>query len=254
MPFYVAEMEDECILEIDFLSKTEQIRNFFEKIFGSTEEVERKKEQVCSRMKDSSTQLPNCLSQIEEQNSLNLDSSQRKIFAKFLFEFCEIFSENIVVGSYDMISYRIKLNNFHPIKQTPRRIPLHLQKEVDEILEEMKAQGVIEESNSPWVSPAVLVKKKEGTIRFCVDFRKLNAETIKDSYPLPRIDDILDNLAGNSCFCTLDLKSGYWQVRMDPKDREKTAFSIGKGLWQFTVMPFGLCNAPATFERLMEIG
>jgi len=76
--------------------------------------------------------------------------------------------------------------------------------------------------------------------------------TKKDSYPLPRIDDILDQLSGNSWFSTLDLKSGYWQVKINLKDKEKTAFSVGNGLWQFTVMPFGLCNAPATFERLME--
>jgi len=113
-------------------------------------------------------------------------------------------------------------------------------------------QGVIEESCSPWISPAVLVKKKDGSIRFCVDFRKLNAIIKKDSYPILRIDDLLDRLAGNSWFSSLDLKSVYWQMRIRPEDREKIAFSIGKGLWQFTVMLFGLCNAPATFERLME--
>jgi len=82
----------------------------------------------------------------------------------------------------------------------------------------------------------VLVKKKDSSIRFCVDFRKLNAITKKDSYPIPRIDDLLDHLAGNSWFSSLDLKSGYWQVRIRPEDREKTAFSIGKGLWQFTAL------------------
>jgi len=97
-------------------------------------------------------------------------------------------------------------------------------------------QGVIEESCSPWISPAVLVTKKDGSIRFCVDFRKLNAITKKDFYPILRIDDIFDRLAGNSWFSSLDLKSGSWQVKIRSEDKEKTAFSIGKGLWQFIVM------------------
>lgn len=97
-----------------------------------------------------------------------------------------------------MIDHEIALSDPHPIKQVPRRVPLHLRSEVDKILEEMKEQGVIEESNSPWMSSAVMVRKKNGTIRFCVDYRKLNDATVKDLYPLPRIDGILDQLAGNS--------------------------------------------------------
>jgi len=134
----------------------------------------------------------------------------------------------------------------------PRRIPIHLRERVFKSIEEMKDRGVIEESQSPWISPAVIKEKKDGTLRFCVDYRKLNACTVKDSFPLPRIDDILDQLSGNNWFSILDLKSGYWQIKICARDKEKTAFSIGNGLWQFTVMPFDLCNAPATFERLME--
>ncbi|GFX73383.1 hypothetical protein TNCV_1470031 [Trichonephila clavipes] len=116
----------------------------------------------------------------------------------------------------------------------------------------MKNNDVIEPSSSPWASPIVLVRKKNGSTRFCVDYRQLNDVTKKDSYPLPRIDETLDTLTGNTWFSILDLKSRYWQVELNPDDKEKTAFTTGLGLWQFKVMPFCLCNTPATFERLME--
>uniref|UniRef100_A0A3P9J3I3 Gypsy retrotransposon integrase-like protein 1 n=1 Tax=Oryzias latipes TaxID=8090 RepID=A0A3P9J3I3_ORYLA len=113
--------------------------------------------------------------------------------------------------------------------------------------------GIIEPSDSPWASGVVMVKKKTGPkMRFCVDYRPLNGVTKKDSYPLPRIDESLDLVSGSSWFSSLDLRSGYWQVPLSPEARPKTAFCTGRGLWQFRVLSFGLCNAPATFERLME--
>ena len=116
------------------------------------------------------------------------------------------------------------------------------------------ARGVVVPSRSSWASPIVLVTKKDGSLRFCVDYRKLNSVTRKDVYPLPRVDDILDSIGKTPAryFSKLDLRSGYWQVKMVPNDQEKTAFTIFYGLFEFTVMPFGLCNAPATFQRLME--
>ena len=97
------------------------------------------------------------------------------------------------------------------------------------------------------------MRKKDRSLRFCIDYHKLNKVTRKDSYTLPRVDDLLDSLSDAQWFSTLDLCSGYWQVEIDPGDREKTAFSTQNGLFQFRVMPFGLCNAPSTFQRLMEL-
>ena len=113
----------------------------------------------------------------------------------------------------------------------------------------MLTQGVIRHSSSPWSSPLVLVKKKDKSWRFCVDYRKLNNVTHRDAYPLPRIDTTLSHC---SLFTTLDLASGYWQVEVTEQDKEKTAFSTPNGHFEFNVMPFGLTNAPATFQRLME--
>ena len=248
IPVYLTEIRDECILG-DFLKKI-GLEKIFVSIFGKEEENQ--ENLLCSRICNPCVSFPDFLSEFFRKQSQTLDVSQREKFAGLLDEFQNIFIESVVAGNCSLEMHSINVMNSFPIKQSPRRIPLQMREEVDKILSEMKQQGVIEESHSPWVSPAVLVRKKDGSIRFCVDFRKLNAVTKKDSYPIPRIEDLHDRLSGNSWFCTLDLKSGYWQVKLRSQDKEKTAFSIGNGLWQFTVMPFGLCNAPATFERLME--
>jgi hypothetical protein len=111
----------------------------------------------------------------------------------------------------------------------------------------MLDQQIIRPSQSQWSSPVVLVRKKNGKLRFCVDYRKLNNVTKKDRYPLPRIDELLESLSEASWYTTLDLASGYWQLKVREEDKAKTAFVTKHGLFEFNVMPFGLCNAPATF-------
>ena len=129
--------------------------------------------------------------------------------------------------------------------------PQKMKKE-EECVADMLTGGQIKASDSPWSSPVVLVTKKDGGTRFCVDYRRHSDVTVKDVYPLPRIDDTLDMLACKQWFSTLDLASGYWQVSLSQEARIKTAFATHSGLFQFRVVPFGLCNAPATFERLMD--
>ncbi len=116
----------------------------------------------------------------------------------------------------------------------------------------MLEQGIIRKSSSPWASPITLVPKKSGELRFCVDYRKLNAVTVKDSFPLPLVQDIFDQLQGARIFSTLDLKSGYWQIPVAEADISKTAFICHKGLFEFLRMPFGLAAAPSQFQRSIE--
>lgn len=191
IPMFIAEISDDSILGVDFL-RAIHLENIFDLEFDSFNPQNEGKTLKCFRVEDSYKrcsetnnslkEVPDILKQSLECNSSHLNKTQKDVFADFLMEFRDVFSENIVAGNCDIVRHAINLKDSSPIKQVPRRVPFQMRDEVNKIIEEMKEQGVIEESQSPWVSPAVLVRKKDGTIRFCVDFRKLNDVTKKDSY------------------------------------------------------------------------
>lgn len=182
-----------------------------------------------------------------------LSPTQQQQVKDLLLRYGDIFSVSSRVGRTHLAKHRIITDdNVHPLRQSPYRVSPAERDAIGRQVKEMLRDDVIRPSRSPWAAPVVLVKKKDGTLRFCVDYRRLNKITKKDVYPLPRIDDALDRLCSAKYFSSMDLKSGYWQIEVDERDREKTAFITPDGLYEFTAMPFGLCSAPATFQRLMD--
>ena len=194
--------------------------------------------------------IPPCQPPLPE----NLSPLQQQLLLNELFkEFQDVFSQgDDDLGNTPLLEHGIETHG-PPLRQPYRRQNLAVRREEMTQVQQMLSSNVIRPSNSPWASPVVMVRKKDGSLRFCVDFRQLNAATIKDAHPLPRIDDLLDALHGAKWFSTLDLKSGYWQLPIAEQDKEKTAFRTSSGqLFEFNQVPFGLCNAPATFSRLMD--
>ena len=165
-----------------------------------------------------------------------------------------IFSKHdLDMSRTNLVKHNIVLADPIPFKEKYRTIPPQLFSEVKAHLQEMLDLGAIRHSNSPWASAIVLVRKKDGKLRFCIDLRKLNNRTMKDSYSLPRIEHVLDQLLGATIFTTLDLKAGYWQVEMVEECKPYTAFTCSPlGFYECETMPFGATNAPATFQRLMD--
>lgn len=192
--------------------------------------------------------------QLVQDCGVELSAGERDIFYDLLLTYADVMASSTAdLGKTDRLCHHIDTGDSPPIRQPVRRISPHRREEFRELLNQMSERGVVEPSSSPWASPVVLVQKKDGSTRFCVDYRRLNQVTRKDAYPLPRIDMTLDALHGSLWFTTLDLLSGYWQVEVAEADRDKTAFCTSEGLFQFRVMPFGLCNAPASFQQLMDL-
>jgi len=166
----------------------------------------------------------------------------------------EAFSESEYdLGLTDMVEHRIDTGAAKPVRQRLRRYPPAHVEVISDHVDNMLDHGIIEPVSSPWASNVVLVRKKDGTYRCCIDYRQLNAVTTRDAYPLPRIDTCLDAMAEAKWFSTFDLRSSYHQVKVADEDMDKTAFICPRGMYRYRNMPFGLCNAGATFQRLMDV-
>ena len=175
-------------------------------------------------------------------------------FERMLLEHHHIFSlDKNEIGCTDTAEHIIELLDTEPFKERFRRIAPPLVEEVREHIQEMLDGGAIHPSQSPWCNAVILVRKKDGGLRFCIDFRRLNRRTKKDAFPLPRMQETMESMVGARLFSTMDLKSGFWQVKMAKECQQYTTFTVGSmGVYEFLRMPYGLCNAPATFQRLMQ--
>ena len=158
------------------------------------------------------------------------------------------------LGEITATEHRIMLETgTKPIRSMPYRQGPAMRTKAEAEIRSMRDADVIEPATSEWASPIVLVPKKDGSLRFCVDYRRLNAKTVPDAYPLPRIEDCLDSLGAAEIFMTIDCNAGYWQVPVAPEDRNETTFTSYLGTFRYTRMPFGLRNAPTTFQCALDI-
>jgi len=246
-PCHVVDLPLEGILGADFLSAmgwsvTDRLGNAIK----TTKIISSLGNETCFKV-DSSLE-----SRLEVSVS-NVPQEHRNVVMGILKKNAGVFVRSkFIPGQAQNVKHHIILEDPRPIRQCPYRVPTAKNQEIHKLISEMLELGVIEPCNGPWSSPVVLVKKPDNSSRFCVDYRKLNSNTRKDTYPLPNPQDLLASFGDSKWFCTIDLQSGYWQIPMEPDDRDKTAFVVAGGLYRFLVMPFGLCNAVATFQRYMD--
>ena len=215
---------------------------------------------LCSILEEDSPSSENISSQSDVNTSLltqlnfnktPLTQTQQTQVIQLIANFKDIFASS-KPGVTSLIAHKIDVGTNVPINQPPYRTSFAERELIAKEVERMKNEGLIRDSCSPWASPVVLIKKKDGSIRFCIDYRKLNLITTRDVYPLPRIDDSLAALQTGTWFTTLDLTAGYHQIPMEESSKDKTAFITADGLYEFNVLPFGLTNAPACFQRFMD--
>ncbi len=180
----------------------------------------------------------------------HLTTKQRSEISDLIHEYSHLFPD--VPGQSDFACHDIDVGDATPIKQHPYRVGPFKQVHMNEEIKYMKDNGIIEESNSDWSSPCILVPKSDSSFRFCTDFRKVNLVSKSDTFPLPRIDDCIDHIGQAKFVTTFDLLKGYWQVPLTPRAKQISTFVTPQGLFQYKVLPFGLKNAPATFQRLMN--
>lgn len=208
---------------------------------------------LAARMPNMSAKLPTDKELKDQLSPMlhHLPLLQRAQFEPMLLSHKKIMHE--VPGPALIPSQRIIRSSDSPVHCAPRRQSPPMQMESDKLTEAMEKSGITRPSNSPICSPVVLVKKKDGTFRFCIDYRRLNETLILDRYPLPIIRDITDSLAGATIFTTFDLKSGYHQIPLDERDKHLTSFVTPSGQWEFNVLPFGLATAPSIFQRVLDL-
>jgi len=186
----------------------------------------------------------------------DLTSAQKEQLQTLLEANSDVFEQPTTVGNAQGIEHEVhpkEGQSFQPIHRAPYRYGEAENAFCDKTTSDMEKGGMIQPSSGPWAAPVVLAKKKDGGFRFCVDYRDLNAQTMQDVFPLPNIQEAIDALVRARYFSVMDARSGYWQVKVRAKDRAKTAFITRSGKWEWTVMPMGLINAPATFQRMMNM-
>lgn len=221
------------------------------------DKLETKQEDILDKTDDSNLITEKRIEQILERIDLtecDITDQQRQELRALISEFPDVFAlSDRELQCTNIVQHTINTGDHSPLKQRVYRLPFAQREAMRTQTRQMFEDGVIRVSQSPWLSPVLMVNKKDGSMRFCVDLRKVNSVTKKDSFQLPNISDILDSLHGTKYHSVLDLRAGYWQVPIAECDKEKTAFSTPDGLFEFNVMAFGLSNAPATFMRLMSI-